>query len=80
MLRDVIHKVTEEIEHHEAEAKRHLAQAEELRRDLRRSLAILKEKASEVKSTNAARDASKDAPPESATLTTRRRPRKKRKR
>ena len=41
MLRDVIHKVMEEIEHHESEARRHLQQAAELRRDLRESLAFL---------------------------------------
>jgi hypothetical protein len=41
MLRDVIHKVMEEIEHHETEARRHLQQAAGLRRDLRESLAFL---------------------------------------
>ena len=41
MLRDVIHRVMQEIEHHETEARRHLQQAAELRKDLRDSIAFL---------------------------------------
>jgi len=43
MLRDVIHKVMEEIEHHEREAKKHTQKAAELRRDLRESFAFVQE-------------------------------------
>jgi hypothetical protein len=43
MLRDVIHKVMEEIEHHEREAKKHTQKAGELRRDLRESFAFVQE-------------------------------------
>jgi hypothetical protein len=43
ILRDAIHKVMEEIEHHEAEAQRHLKQAADLRKDLRESIAYLQE-------------------------------------
>jgi hypothetical protein len=41
VLRDAIQKVMEEIEHHEREAKRHLQQAEDLRKDLRESFAFM---------------------------------------
>jgi hypothetical protein len=43
ILRDAIHKVMEEIEHHEREARDHLKQAEALRKDLRESVAFLLE-------------------------------------
>ncbi len=43
MLRDVIHKVMEEIEHHEREAKKHTQKAAELRRELRESFAFVQE-------------------------------------
>jgi hypothetical protein len=43
ILRAAIHKVMEEIEHHEREAKEHLKQAEALRKDLRESVAFLLE-------------------------------------
>jgi hypothetical protein len=43
ILRDAIHKVMEEIEHHEREARDHLKQAEALRKDLHESLAFLLE-------------------------------------
>jgi len=43
MLREAIQKVMEEIEHHEKEAKKHMKQAEALRRDLRESVAFLME-------------------------------------
>ncbi len=42
MLRDAIEKVMKEIEHHEAEAKRHLQLAAQLRNDLRESIAFLR--------------------------------------
>src|SRR5260370_41087032 len=42
MLRDAIEKVMKEIEHHEAEAKRHLQLAAELKNDLRESIAFLR--------------------------------------
>ena len=41
MLREAIQKVMGEIEFHEREAKNHLQQAEELRKDLRESFAFL---------------------------------------
>jgi hypothetical protein len=41
MLRGAIQKVMDEIEHHEREAKRHLQQAEELRKELRSSISFL---------------------------------------
>ncbi len=41
VLRDAIQKVMDEIEHHEREAKRHLQQAQDLRRELRDSVAFL---------------------------------------
>src|SRR5436305_2039710 len=44
MLREAIHKVMEEIDHHEREAKRHLAQARALRKDLRESFSFLQER------------------------------------
>jgi len=40
-LREAIQKVMDEIEHHEREAKRHLQQAQELRKELRESVAFL---------------------------------------
>jgi hypothetical protein len=43
ILRDAIHKVMEEIEHHEREAKHHLEQAAGLRRALRDSVSFLHE-------------------------------------
>jgi len=43
ILRDAIRKVMEEIERHEVEAKKHLQQARELRKDLRESIAFLQE-------------------------------------
>jgi hypothetical protein len=43
MLREAIQKVREEIIHHETEAKKHLQQAEQLRKDLRDSLAFLQQ-------------------------------------
>jgi hypothetical protein len=43
ILREAIHKVMEEIEHHEREAREHLKQAEALRKDLRESVAFLLE-------------------------------------
>src|SRR5690349_8696118 len=45
VLREAIHKVTEEIDYHEQEAQKHLQQAAELRRDLRESLRFLQEQA-----------------------------------
>jgi hypothetical protein len=44
ILKDAITKVMEEISHHEKEAKRHVKQAESLKRDLRESFAFLQEK------------------------------------
>jgi hypothetical protein len=44
MLRDAITKVMEEITHHEKEARRHVKQAEALKRDLRESFAFLQER------------------------------------
>jgi hypothetical protein len=44
ILKDAITKVMEEISHHEKEAKRHVKQAEALKRDLRESFAFLQEK------------------------------------
>ncbi len=41
VLRDAIQKVTEEIEHHEREAKRHSQQAKDLRAELRESFSFL---------------------------------------
>ncbi len=41
MLREAIQKVMSEIEYHEREARNHLQQAEELRKDLRESFAFL---------------------------------------
>src|SRR6266404_3817656 len=49
MLRDVIHKVMEEIEHHEREAKKHTQKAAELRRDLRESFAFVQDKKIDAK-------------------------------
>src|SRR6266700_275895 len=49
MLRDVIHKVMEEIEHHEREAKKHTQKAAELRRDLRESFAFVQDKKIDVR-------------------------------
>src|SRR5258708_1544020 len=49
MLRDVIHKVMEEIEHHEREAKKHTQKAAELRRDLRESFAFVQDKKSDAR-------------------------------
>jgi hypothetical protein len=43
LLRDAIHKVMEEIEHHEREAKHHLEQAAQLRKALRESISFLHE-------------------------------------
>jgi hypothetical protein len=43
LLQEAIRKVMEEIEHHENEAKKHLQQAAELRKDLRESIAFLQE-------------------------------------
>ena len=45
MLRDAIRSVMEEIERHEAEAKKHLQQAAILRKELRESIAFLHEQA-----------------------------------
>jgi hypothetical protein len=44
LLRDAIQKVMEEIDYHEREAKRHLQQAEALRKDLRESFSFLEER------------------------------------
>jgi hypothetical protein len=44
MLKGAITKVMEEISHHEKEARRHVKQAESLKRDLRDSFAFLQEK------------------------------------
>lgn len=41
VLRDAIQKVMDEIQHHEREAKRHLQQAQDLRKELRESVAFL---------------------------------------
>jgi hypothetical protein len=41
MLRDAIQQVIDEIDRHECEAKRHLEQAQELRKELRESVAFL---------------------------------------
>jgi hypothetical protein len=49
MLRDAIHKVMEEIEYHEREAKKHTQKAAELRKDLRESFAFLQEKKGDAK-------------------------------
>jgi hypothetical protein len=88
MLRDAIHKVMEEIELHEREAKRHLQLADTLRKELRDSVKFMIEQ----KDGMTARAASaKDRPskttessqPESATASAvekRPRPRKKRRR
>ena len=43
ILQEAIRKVMEEIEHHENEAKKHLQQAAQLRKDLRESIAFLQE-------------------------------------
>jgi len=43
MLREAIQKVMEQIDSHEREAKKHLQQAAELRKDLRESIAFLAE-------------------------------------
>jgi hypothetical protein len=43
ILRDAIRKVMEEIEHHEAEGKRHFQLAADLRKDLRESIRFLQE-------------------------------------
>jgi hypothetical protein len=43
ILREAIQKVMEEIEHHEREARKHLAQAAELRKALRESISFLHE-------------------------------------
>jgi hypothetical protein len=42
LLREAIHQIMEEIEHHEQEAQRHLQQAQALRKELRESLAFLR--------------------------------------
>jgi hypothetical protein len=44
MLREAIQKVLEEIAHHETEAKKHLQQAQELRKDLRDSFSFLQDR------------------------------------
>ena len=49
MLRDAIQKVMDEIEFHESEAKKHLQQAQSLRKDLRDSFSFLQEKRGEGK-------------------------------
>ena len=44
VLRDAIQKVMEEIAYHEQAAKKHLRQADELRKDLRESFAFLQDR------------------------------------
>lgn len=41
MLHDAVHKVMEEIEYHEGQARRHLQQAAELKKGLKDSIALL---------------------------------------
>ncbi len=53
VLRDAIQKVLEEIAHHETEAKKHLQQAQELRKDLRESFAFLQDRGPKGKPTAA---------------------------
>jgi hypothetical protein len=66
MLREAIQKVMEEIAYHEREAKRHMQQADALRRDLRDSFSFLQERRGEAKpapvpvEAQSARDADKD--------------------
>jgi type I site-specific restriction endonuclease len=43
ILREAIHRVMDEIEHHKKEAQKHLQQVEELKRDLRESFACFPE-------------------------------------
>ncbi len=45
VLQEAIQKVMAEIEHHEQEAKRHLQQAEDLRRELQEGFRIVKQEA-----------------------------------
>jgi hypothetical protein len=65
ILRDAIQKVMDEIAHHEREAKRHLQQAQELRKELRESVAFLQAggQASKVAETGDERRAAKAAEP-----------------
>jgi hypothetical protein len=43
ILREAIQKVMEQISHHEREAKKHLRQADQLRKDLRESFSFLQD-------------------------------------
>jgi hypothetical protein len=54
MLREAIQKVMDEISYHEREAKKHLQQAAELRKDLRDSFAFLQERRGDAKPAAAA--------------------------
>jgi hypothetical protein len=54
ILRDAIQKVMGEIERHENEAKTHLQQAAELRKDLRDSIAFLQKQGEKVPPTSVA--------------------------
>jgi hypothetical protein len=51
MLREAIQKVMEEISYHEQEARKHMQQAEALRKDLRESFAFLQEREGKGKPT-----------------------------
>jgi hypothetical protein len=61
MLKGAITKVMEEISHHEKEARRHVKQAESLKRDLRESFAFLQEKRAAKHRPEAPPDASASA-------------------
>ena len=65
VLRDAIQKVTEEIEQHEREAKRHSQQAKDLRAELRESFSFLLGQGGKEKAAAAERRA-EVTPPESA--------------
>ncbi len=88
MLRDAIQKVMGEIQHHEREARRHLQQARELRRDLRESFAFLVEQEGSVRRPSAAEEPapaaeeppSPDATTSDTTAAPRRRGRRKKRR
>ncbi len=55
VLRGAIQKVMDEIQHHEREAKRHLQQAQDLRKELRESVAFLQAGGQAAKAAEAAK-------------------------